>query len=672
MRELTLRGCLLATLITVVFTAANMYLGLKIGMTFSSAIPAAVISMSILKLVKDASILENCMIQSFASSAGTLTTVIFTLPGLVMIGYWQGFDYWETSIICLVGGVLGVLYSIPLRRALVVESDLPYPEGVAAAAVLKSGSKEQTTHNSEASVKDILNASFLSALFIFFSNGLGIFTNKLSYFVRIFGMIFGLSFDLSPALIGAGYLIGLRICFNMLFGLGMSWLIFVPYFSMNVLDTDGTSLHALANEIWATKVRFIGVGTIAVASIWTFITLLKPVATGIYQAIYKHTSEYSHASIARTEKDIPMLQVVSLIIALIFPLAGIIGLFIAEEQLPLTLNGSINLVLFSTFFAMLIGFFISAVCGYIAGVTGSSNSPISGISIIAIILCALLVDQFLSFQIPNYGSHNFDSMVIGISLFITATIIAMGSVANDNLQDLKTGAIVKATPWKQEVALILGVIVGSLVIPPIIEIVYQAYGFVGAPLPRANMNPQNQLAAPQAALMTSIAKGIIEHDMQWGLIFIGVGIAICLILFDNLYLKRRKYTRLSIVSIGIGTYLPIEVVLTLALGGILSHVCRQILVPLANQRQIKRAKLDEITRKGLLISSGLIVGESLLGVFIAAAIAYTGNSTPFALVGKHFAPMATLLGGIFFIALIFWVFHQQKKAMLASSHSKSI
>lgn len=659
MKELTFRGCILASLITVVFTAANMYLGLKVGMTFSSAIPAAVISMSVLKLVRDSSILENCMVQSFASAAGTLTTVIFTLPGLVMIGYWRGFDYLETSIICMIGGILGVLFSIPLRRALVVDSGLPYPEGVAAAAVLKSGN-DDTSKNEFATVKDILNGSFLSALFVFFSNGLGIFTNKISYFMKLNGAIFGFSIGLSPALIGAGYLIGLRICLNMLLGIVLSWLIFVPYFSLTFTDHTGMSLDAIANEIWSTKVRFIGVGTIAVASIWTFIKLIKPVAKGVIKAVSQYQGNAGTQTIKETEKDIPLFNVMGSIVILLFPLAAIIGLFISEEQLPMGITATINLVLIATLFAIVVGFIISAVCGYIAGVTGSSNSPISGVSIIAIILSSLLIDWFLSHQIINYASHNFDSMVIGISLFITASIIAMGSVANDNLQDLKTGAMVKATPWKQEIALIFGVIIGALVIPPMIEIIYQAYGFVGAPLPRADMNPQNQLAAPQAALLTSIAKGIVQHDMPWSLILIGISIAICLILIDIFYLKKNKYTRLSIVSIGIGTYLPIETVLTLVMGGILSHFCRQALLPLA-KKKTKKTKLDAISRKGLLIASGFVVGESLIGVFIAAAIAYSGKNKPFGIVGTSFDYYALTLGCIVFLCLLLWVYKQQKR-----------
>lgn len=662
MRELTLRGCILASLITIVFTAANMYLGLKVGMTFSSAIPAAVISMSILRLVRESSILENCMVQSFASAAGTLTTVIFTLPGLVMIGYWQGFDYFETCIICMIGGILGVLFSIPLRRALVVESELPYPEGVAAAAVLKSGNDDDAKKNRFATVKDIMNGSFLSALFIFISNGLGVFASKTSYFTKISGAIFGFSLGLSPALVGAGYLIGLRICLNMLFGIALSWLVFVPYFSLSFTDQTGLSLEAIASEIWATKVRFIGVGTIAVASIWTFVKLIKPVYKGIISAISQYQGNDDKQKTARTEKDIPLFNVMGSIVFLLFPLAAIIGLFIAEENLPMGISSTINLVLISTLFAVVVGFIIAAVCGYIAGVTGSSNSPISGVSIIAIILSSLMIDKFLSHQIVDYASHHFDSMVIGISLFITASIIAMGSVSNDNLQDLKTGSLVKATPWKQEVALIFGVIVGALVIPFIMEVIYQAYGFVGAPLPRADMNPQNQLAAPQAALLTSIAQGIIKHNMPWNLMSIGIGIALALIAFDLFYLKRKGYTRLSIVSIGIGTYLPIETVLTLVVGGILSHFCRKALLPLA-RRRMKKDILNAIGRKGLLIASGFVVGESLIGVVIAAAIAYGGQSKPFAIVGPAFTMNASILGLLAFVWLIFWMYRQQTSAI---------
>lgn len=660
MKELTIRGCILAALITIVFTAANMYLGLKVGMTFSSAIPAAVISMSVLRFFKNSTILENCMVQSFASSAGTLTTVIFTLPGLVMIGYWQGFNYWETSIICMIGGILGVMFSIPLRRALVVESELPYPEGVAAAAVLQSG--ESDDHNEITSASDIYKSSIFSALLIFLGNGVGLITNRIDWFHRFGQAIFGFSLSLSPALIGAGYLIGLRICLNMLCGLLLSWGILIPYFSSHSIGMSG-DLEALANEIWSTKVRFVGVGIIGVASIWTLIKLIKPVTKGIYQALRQH-QVLKEERIPRTERDIPLFNVMSTIVILLFPLAGIIGLFISEEHLPITISAAVNLVLIATLFAMVIGFILAAVCGYIAGITGSSNSPISGVSIIAIILSALMIDAFLSHQINHYASHHYDLMVIGICLYITASIIAMGSIANDNMQDLKTGYLVKATPWKQELALIFGVIVGALVIPPIIEIVYQAYGFVGAALPRPGMDPNLALAAPQAALMTSIAQGIIQHNMPWGLISFGVLIATALILFDIFYLKRFKKSRLSVISFGIGSYLPIDTVLPLVLGGILSHFCRKLLLPLAKKRT-KRSIIDQINRKGLLIASGCIVGESLMGVFIASAIAYSGNSVPFALYGVHngFGPL--LAGVVSFCLLITWIYQQISQAKQA-------
>jgi len=277
LKELTLRGMVLGALITVLFTASNVYLGLKVGMTFASSIPAAVISMAVLKFFKDSSILENNMVQTQASSAGTLSSVIFVLPGLLMMGYWQDFPFWQTMLICAAGGTLGVLFTIPLRRAMVVNSDLPYPEGVAAAEILKAGNHEE----GDSGVKDIAYGGIFAATVAFFTNGLRVVADGTSAWVSSGKAMFQLPMGFSLALVGAGYLIGIVGGLAMLLGVILTWGVAVPYFTAHADVAADANMVDVAMTAWKTKVRFIGVGTIGIAAIWTLLILMKPMIEGM-------------------------------------------------------------------------------------------------------------------------------------------------------------------------------------------------------------------------------------------------------------------------------------------------------------------------------------------------------------------------------------------------------
>jgi len=658
--ELTLRGCLLASIITILFMASNIYLGLKVGLTFSSAIPAAVISMAILKSFKDSNMLENTMVQTFASSAGTLSSIIFVLPGLVMIGYWKGFPFWETMSICTVGGILGVMFSIPLRRALVVQSDLPYPEGVAAAEILRVGSRENAelmkdkAFRNEPGIKDILAGTLLASLFSLFSHGLRVFSESLSYYTKIGSSVFGIANDYSLALVGAGYLVGIRVGIALLIGTIISWVIAVPWLSSHMTGLEGSAAD-IANMLWSTKVRFIGVGTIAIAAIWTMVLLIKPICAGItssFQALSQIRLQ-GKESIIRTEKDIPINMVIAGTLILVVPLLGIFGYFIYDEHLPISTHEIIILTLLCVGFVLVISFITAAISGYMAGLVGSSNSPISGIGILSIIGASVLMVLAVS---PSINS-NYTHLTIALSIYMTSVVIAIGCISNDNLQDLKTGHLVGATPWRQQVALIYGVIVGALVIPFLLGLLYDAYGFPGS-MPRPGMDPAEALSAPQAVLMSALSKAIITHQLDWQMMLIGISIAVVFLIIDATILKRYN-ARLSVIAVGIGIYLPISVNVPIILGSLIPFMVERYLTKKAKTAgQDPKQLQQKPQRRGVLLASGLIVGESVVGVIIAFLIVALNNQYPIAIVESHFEYIASWLGGLgFLMVFVFYYYY---------------
>ncbi len=639
-KELTWRGLVLACVLTVLFTAANVYLGLKVGMTFATSIPAAVISMAILRTFRDSNILENNIVQTIASSAGTISAVVFILPALVMIGFWKGFPFWQTFLLCSIGGVLGVMFTIPLRRALVVDSDLPYPEGTAAAETLKVGSRQRegTQANIGSPIADITIGTVLSFLFGLFSSGFKLLSDGISYYGKLGNIYTGTGFQLSFALIGAGYLIGIRVAIALLIGTVISWVFAVPILAGHLLAHSQTASDYVMS-IWATKVRYIGAGTIGISALWAILVLLKPVYLGFKSSLasMRKYSQGGASAVPLHERDIPIVWVLVISLFLGLPLMALFGKFIADYNVNYNAGFVIALVVSCAFVALLMGFLVAAVSGYMAGLVGSSNSPISGIGILAIIVVSL----FLSYIFNNVTTVDHvvhTKFIIALAIFTTSAIFSAACISNDNLQDLNTGHLVGATPWKQQIALIFGVVVGSLVLTPVLNILYHAYGFVGA-LPDPGMDPKHALSAPQATLMIAIAKGIISHHMHWNMILLGVVIGIVFLLLNGMILNR-KALHLSVLSIGIAIYLPPEINIPLILGGILNYIVK---------RRLKKGKSRVYTERcGTLFASGLIVGSSIFGIVLAVLIGIVENQSPLALVGNHFVATANILGVVVF------------------------
>ena len=648
LKELTLRGMVLGALITVLFTASNVYLGLKVGMTFASSIPAAVISMAVLKFFKDSSILENNMVQTQASSAGTLSSVIFVLPGLLMMGYWQDFPFWQTMLICAAGGTLGVLFTIPLRRAMVVNSDLPYPEGVAAAEILKAGNHEE----GDSGVKDIAYGGIFAATVAFFTNGLRVVADGASAWVSNGKAMFQLPMGFSLALVGAGYLIGIVGGLAMLLGVLLTWGVAVPYFTAHSDVAADANMVDVAMTAWKTKVRFIGVGTIGIAAIWTLLILMKPMIEGMVHS-FRMLKGNAGEAVERIDIDLSPKTMIYILIATVALIVISLYHFIAAA--PISPELAVLLVVVCTFLAVFIGFFVAAASGYMAGLVGSSSSPISGIGIISVIVISLVLVT-IGNSAGLFETVDGQKFLTALTLFTASIVLTTATISNDNLQDLKTGLLVHATPWRQQVALIIGCFVGALVIAPVLEILYHAYGFSGA-LPRPDMDPSQALSAPQATIMTTISQGIFSNKLEWTYILSGVGLGAVLIVIDA-FLKKisDKKIGLPVIAVGIGIYLPPSINTPVIIGAFLAWFITRHIANYA-KRTGKKEVAVKAERFGTLFSAGLIVGESLMGVVlafvIAASVTSGGSEAPLALNLENWEGMAEVLGLAIFLFGLF-------------------
>ena len=631
--ELTVRALVLGAVITVVFTAANVYLGLKVGLTFASSIPAAVISMAVLRAFKSGTIYENNIVQTIASAAGTISSVIFVLPGLVMVGWWSGFPFWPSFGVCVVGGVLGVMFTIPLRRALVTTSDLPYPEGVAAAEVLRvgAGSREGEAEG-KAGLLAVIGGSVVSGLFALVA-ATRVFASEIDSYFRFGASASGIGFPLSFALLGAGHLIGLAVGVAFFVGAVIAWGILVPILTaMHPLAGDAATV---AQTVWSTQVRFIGAGTIGISAIWSLARLAAPVWTGLLSAIEASRARASGRGneLDRTEQDMPITLVALIRLACLLPMAVLLVLFLHGGSLG---GYIVPLVVASVLYVVVVGFVVAAVAGYMAGLIGSSNSPVSGLAILAIIGVSLVL-----LFIAHGSSGAAKDALVAFALFVTSVVLSAATIANDNLQDLKTGQLVDATPWRQQASLLVGVVFGSLVIPPVLNVLNASYGFAGGPHGAAGATP---LPAPQATLISTLAKGVIGGNINWAMIALGVAIGIAVIVIDELLRAATKEkAKLPPLAVGLAIYLPTSTTLGAVVGAVVGWLYNRAADRMRNPEQGKRL--------GVLLASGLIVGESLFGVILSAIIYFSKNGAPLALVPASFLVPSEIIGGIAFAAL---------------------
>jgi putative OPT family oligopeptide transporter len=636
-RELTLRAILLGGSLTFLFTAANVYFGLRVGLTFSTALPAAVISMALLRNFSDNSLVENNITQTICSAAGAVATIIFIIPGLIMVGWWTDFPYWTTVALCFIGGTMGVMMSVPLRRALVVNSPLPYPEGIAGAEVLRvGGATAEGAAESRFGLRTMVFGGLVSvvlAVIIAF----GFAAAEISRFFRVGAGATGVASTTSLGLLAIGHLIGLSAGIALLVGTVISWGILLPWMTAAAGVTG--PVEDFVGTIFSTQVRFIGAGAIAVAAIWTMLKLVKPIAEGLAGIAATSRARKGGEAIDITERDLPASVVYGTLLIALLPIARMLWTYVQGGPVAANFGVAITATLI---FVLAIGAVVAAVTGYMAGLVGTSNSPVSGVGILSIIVASIMVVLLF----PGQHSDADTKALVAFALFATSFVFGIGLVANDNLQDLKTGYLVGSTPWKQQVALIIGIGCGSLVIPPVLNLLNTTMGFAGAP----NAGP-GSLPAPQASLISSLAQGVLGGTLRWDLLGYGAAIVGVVIAIDEwLGVRARKLgkgLRLPPLGVAMGMYLPISLILITAIGAFVGHFW--------DKRAERTTRPEFMKRSGVLLATGLIVGESLAGLATTGLVGIFGEN-PLILVGDGFAPAAQLIALVALVGFAWYAY----------------
>ncbi len=620
--ELTPKAIALGVALSAILAGANAYLGLKVGLTVSASIPAAVISMALLRFFRESNILENNLVQTAASAGESVAAgVIFTLPALVLMGYWQGFSFWPVLMIALFGGTLGVLFTIPLRRALIVEQPLAFPEGVATAEVLKAGNE------GGAGVKAIALAALAAAFLKLTQTGFKLVAPSAGFGVQTGNVVFGLGTDLGVALLAVGYIIGLNIATVVFSGGVIAWLVAIPLWMATAAPAEYAAIvgdatgYDAAFAVWSARVRYLGVGAMAVGGLWALISLLGPLRDGIKASVaaFKASRHGGMDSIERTERDTPIPIVAGGTVALTIPLFFVLLSLVDQDALGITEGLYLSTIVFALLFALVAGFLFSSVAGYMAGLVGSSNNPISGVTI-ATVLSISGIFLFLLGSEINFAVDTTQALAAAATaILVGAVVCCAAAIAGDNLQDLKAGQLVGATPWKQQLMQVLGVFGGAVAMAPVLGLLFTAYG-LGDVFPRAGMNPAEALAAPQATLMASVARGVLGGELPWNMVIIGGVLAVVVIVLDQALKARKSTFRLPVLAVAVGLYLPIEVTTPIFLGGLLAYaVSRSVRRRVTGEAYHEAAVLSE--RRGLLFASGLITGEALVGILLAIPFA---------------------------------------------------
>ena len=660
--ELTIKALILGALLSMVLAAANAYIGLLVGLTVSASIPAAALSMGLLRMFRRSTILENNMVQTAASAGESLVAgIIFTIPALVMMKAWSGYEYGPMVAIGIVGGILGVAFTIPLRRALIVEAQLKFPEGVATAEVLKTGgiendkSNQVKNHVAAAGFVTLAKGALIGAVVKLLESGLGVLSSGVAATKSFFGgkYLFMGDITLSPALLGVGYIVGINIAFLVFFGGIIGTLVGVPLnwafnsdaimlatgidAAKSMTDLSSSEWGQIAGQSWQ-NCRRIGVGAMMVGGLWSLISLAKPLWKGVTASIsaYK-ASKGSSGQMPRTEFDTPIHFVGIIVLIAILPV-----FFIFKNALGAYEEANF-IATVMTVLMLVFGFIFSSVAGYMAGLVGSSNNPISGVTIATVIVSALILLQLM-------GNEGLAATLGPIAvIFLAGLICSAAAIAGDNMQDLKCGHVVGATPWRQQIFQVVGVVAAALVIPFVLNILDQGYG-IGRVSP---LNPEaTMLAAPQAGLMQALASGIFGAGIEWNFIYMGFALAVGLIILDKIQEKRGSDFRFPVLAVAVGVYLPLGLSIPIFMGGVIAHVLG---------KKTKKLNDEDKQRKessGLLLASGLITGEALMGVLVAVAAVSFQGMVPYI----NTFSAAGWCGFVVFVAITYYMYNKIQRS----------
>ena len=644
--EFTFKAIILSIILAVVLSAANAYLALKVGTTISASIPASVLALGILRFFKQHNVLESNLVQTAASAGeGMAGALAYVLPAMIFLHIWDSFPYWETAIIAMLGGLLGVLFSVWLRRVMLNLPVLHFPEGTAIGNLLKIPVKKK------GGLKLLANSGFIGGVIAFAQTGLKVISDNLQLWAFTGKTVFGFGCGFTPAVLASGYIVGFEVAISFSIGVIFGWIIILPLLGLYYgLPINITSAYDAATRLWDTHLRFVGVGTMLIGGLWTLLNLLKPILKVVHLSftnLRKKKDELSKQHL-RMEADIPPVLVIVGILTLIS--FSFFYIFYCFKEAHIT--GSVNFLGFAAFisiiYILIVGFLLATISSYVCGLVGSSNNPLSGLLITAILLLAFLF--MLIFHVyESKQAHRVVSAVI-----IIATILAgVGAIAGENIQDLKAGRMVGATPWRQQLMMGIGVVVSAFIIAPVLQLLFNAYG-MGGVYPRSGMDPSQMLAAPQSTLMAAVAQGVLTRHLNWWMVVLGASLAVIVIILDE-FLKRRNF-RVPALAVGLAIYLPPEVIMPVIIGGVISFLVKK-----PWQRKWRSAEQEnEIAQRhqrGVLMACGMVAGSALMGVILAIPFVIMGTANTLSIVPSDFSPVADVLGVIVFLALCFWFYY---------------
>lgn len=642
--EITIKGFILSILLTIILAAANAYLGLKVGTTVSASIPAAVISMGVLRLFRKSNILENNIVQTAASSGEALVAgIAYILPALIILHFWSQFNYWETALIAIIGGIMGVLFSIPLRRVLLAEKTLRFPEGTAIGNVLKASASDSKN------IKNLVYGAIAGGCISFAQAGLQVISDSIQLWFRAGTSIVGFGTGFDAALIGAGFIVGINVALSIFLGIAVAWLIGIPVYTHFYGIIDPAHPVQDAMTIWTTKLRYVGVGMMLVGGLWTLLSYGKSMYQGICASFASVKLMKTHGSeaILRTDRDIPINYITGFLALLCLPLFLLFWHFTDPSQLMLTHGLRVTVVIIAVIYSLIAGFVFSSICGYFTGLIGSTNNPLSGMTLCALIIVSLMLFALLNHQLHfNINPHNAINAAV-LAIVIGAVVASAAAITNDTIQDLKAGQMVGATPWKQQFMLIIGVFVAAFTIPYVLDLLFNAYG-IGGVFPRPGMDASQMLSAPQAGLMAALVQGVFGHNLPWTPILLGAAFAAICIAVDH-HLKKSG-GRLPVLAVALGVYLPLEASMPTVIGGLLSYFVER------NLRKKNPAAAENARQRGLITACGLVAGAALMGVLLAIPFAIKQSSDALSIVPASFVPTANILAVIVTAILLIWFY----------------